>query len=162
MTLRPATPADFGFIRAVAQQPEAHLFVTDEDETALAGYLADPAARLYIWQDGDEPAGFALFCGVGSAADVVELRRLALAKPGGGAGLAYVKTLTDHAFSNLAARRVWLDASGENPRACRTYAQAGYQPEGHLRAHWWRPALGRAVDLMYFGMLREEWLALNP
>jgi len=25
-----------------------------------------------------------------------------------------------------------------------------------LRRHWWRPALGRAVDLMLYGLLRED------
>jgi RimJ/RimL family protein N-acetyltransferase len=39
------------------------------------------------------------------------------------------------------------------------YERAGCLREGIQRAHWWRPALGRAVDLHLFGMLRAEWLA---
>ena len=155
--LRPATPADFAFIRALAQRPDYAPFITDEDETALAGYLADPSSRLCIWQENGQPAGFALYCEIGHPAGRVELRRLALAETGGGRGLGFVRALTDHAFSNLNADRVWLDASGENPRACRVYQQAGYRQEGVQRAHWWRPALGRAVDLHLFGLLRAEW-----
>ena len=157
MTLRPATPADFTFIRGLAQRPDYAPFITDEDETALAAYLADPASRLYVWQEGETPAGFALYCEIGHPTGRVELRRLALAEAGGGRGLGFVKALTDHAFSNLDAARVWLDASGENPRACRIYERAGYRLEGVQRAHWWRPALGRAVDLHLFGLLRQEW-----
>lgn len=157
MTLRPATPADFGFVRAVAQRPESTPFISDEDEAALAAYLADPSARLRIWEENGQAAGFALFCTVGNPGGVVELRRLALATTGGGRGLPYVRALTDHAFTDLGATRVWLDASGENLRAARVYEQAGYRLEGRLRHHWWRPDLGRAVDLLMFGLLREEW-----
>ena len=157
--LRPATPADFGFIRSLAQDPANAPFITDEDETALGAYLGDGSARLCIWQEQGQPAGFALFCEIGHPTDRVELRRLALAKTGGGRGVFFVKHLTDHAFSNLGAARVWLDASGENPRAARVYQKLGYRLEGVQRAHWWRPALDRSVDLMLFGMQRAEWRA---
>lgn len=162
MTLRPATAADFPFIRALAQAPANAPFITDEDEAALAGYLADPTARLYIWQEDSQPAGFALFCEIGHPTGRIELRRLALAQIGGGRGAAFVKALTDHAFLTLSAARLWLDASGENPRACHLYTKLGYALEGTQRAHWWRPALGRAVDLRLYGMLRAEWLARQP
>lgn len=157
MSLRPATPADFAFIRALAQDPANAPFITDEDDSALAAYLADPASRLYIWEQAAEPAGFALYCEIGHPTGRVELRRLALSQTGGGRGMAFITALTDHAFSGLNAARVWLDASGENPRAARVYEKAGYRLEGTLRAHWWRPALGRPVDLLLFGMQRGEW-----
>ena len=158
-SLRPATPGDFAFIRALAQDPANAPFITDEDDTALAAYLNDPSARLYIWQENAKPAGFALYCEIGHPTGRVELRRLALAQTGGGRGATFLKVLTDHAFSNLGAARVWLDASGENPRAAKVYQNLGYHLEGTQRAHWWRPALGRAVDLLLFGMMRAEWLA---
>lgn len=155
--LRPATPDDFPFIRGLAQNPANAPFITDEDDAALAAYLADPSARLYIWQENAKPAGFALYCEIGHPTGRVELRRLALAQTGGGRGADFLKTLTDHAFTALGAARVWLDASGENLRAARVYTQIGYTLEGTQRGHWWRPALGRAVDLLLFGMQREEW-----
>ena len=45
----------------------------------------------------------------------------------------FVRALTDHAFTTLGAERVWLDASGENPRAQHLYDKAGYRREGVLR-----------------------------
>jgi RimJ/RimL family protein N-acetyltransferase len=160
--LRPAGPGDFGFIRAVAGRAELAPFITDEDEGALAAYLADPTAALLIWEGAEGPAGFALFCEIGNPGGRVELRRLALAAPGRGEGRAFLEALLAHGFGVLGAARLWLDASGENPRAMAAYLRAGFVREGVMRGHWWRPALGRAVDLHLFGMLRAEWQALEP
>jgi len=44
----------------------------------------------------------------------------------------------------------------------KTYERAGFALEGRLRQHWYRPALGRVVDLILYGMLRAEWEALEP
>lgn len=160
MTLRPATPADFAFIRGLAGHPDNAPFLTDEDETGLAAYLPDPSARLLIWQERGQSAGYALFCGVGDPSGTVELRRLALASTGGGRGAGFVRHLIDHAFTVLNAQKLWLDASGENARAAHLYAKLGFVPEGRQRAHWYRPALGRNVDVLLFGMLRDKWQAL--
>jgi hypothetical protein len=157
MSLRPATPADFPFIRRLAQDPANAPFITDEDEAALADYLADPSNQLLIWQEAGQPAGFVLWCGIGHTSGVVELRRLALAQTGGGRGRSFIADLTAYGFETLGAQKIWLDASGENARAARVYLQAGYTLEGTQRAHWWRPALGRVVDVLLFGMLRDEW-----
>lgn len=162
MILRPATPADFPFIHGLAQRPDYAPFITDEDDAALSAYLASPSASLLIWQDVEGPAGFALFCEIGEPSGRVELRRLALARAGKGEGAAFLRAMIDHAFTELGAARLWLDASSENPRAQKAYLKAGFTLEGRLRRHWHRPALGRAVDLMLFGLLREEWQAAAP
>ena len=160
--LRPATSADFGFIRGLAGQPENAPFITDEGEAALARYLADPSARLLSWEVSGVPAGFALWCGVGDPSGAVELRRLALVATGGGQGQVFLRALLGHGFGTLKAARVWLDASSENPRAIKTYERAGFTLEGRLRRHWYRPSAGRVVDVMLYGILREEWESLEP
>lgn len=162
MSLRPATRADFGFIRALAARPDYAPFITDEDDAALAAYLADPAARLLIWQPEGHPAGFALFCEIGNPAGRVELRRLALAEAGKGAGLSFLTGLIAYGFGPLGAERLWLDASSENLRAQRVYERAGFRLEGRLRNHWYRPTVDRVVDLLLYGILRSEWQALDP
>ncbi len=161
MTLRPATPADFPFIRALAQRPDYAPFIADEDDAALAAYLAAPSARLLIWQGKAGPEGFALYGEIGDPSGRVELRRLALATAGAGQGAAFLRAMQDYAFATLGAKRLWLDASAENTRAQRAYLRAGFTFEGRMRAHWFRPALGRSVDLMIYGMLRPEWQALD-
>lgn len=160
--LRPATAADFPFIHGLASRPDYSVYITDEDDAALAAYLADPGARLLIWEAEGRPAGYALFCEIGDPAGRVELRRLALDKAGGGLGPVFVRALVDHGFGTLGAARLWLDASSENLRAMRTYERAGFMLEGRMRQHWYRPMLGRTVDLILYGMLRAEWEALEP
>lgn len=159
MTLRNATAADFPFIRRLAADPANAPYITDEDEAALQAYLDSPDAALLIWQDATGAQGYALFCGLTDMAASVELRRLALDQPGGGRGRAFVGALVDHAFGTWPLQRLWLDASGENLRAQHLYQSLGFQLEGRLRRHWWRPALGRAVDMLHYGMLRDEWPA---
>ena len=159
MNLRPASPADFGFIRGLTTAPAYAAFLGDEDEVALAAHLIDPGHRLLIWEADQGPLGFALFREIGDASGRVELFRLALAQTGGGAGAAFLAALMAYAFVDLGAARLWLDASGENLRAQKTYVSAGFTLEGRLRAHWHRPSLGRCVDLLLYGILRDEWAA---
>lgn len=158
MILRPATPADFAFIRGLAGHPDYAPFISDDDEATLAAHLAKPAHRLLIWQDAQGPAGLALYCEIGEPSGRVELRRLALARPNQGEGAAFLQAMIDYAFDDLQARRLWLDASAENIRAQKAYLKAGFVFEGSQRAHWFRPALGHPVDLMLYGILRHEWL----
>lgn len=160
--LRTATVNDFAFLHDVARAPDCTPFITDEPDSALQAYLDDPSATLLIWEKGGEPKGYALFCGVGGPSAVVELRRLALSDRSMGHGRAFMRALVDYAFQDLGAARLWLDASSENSRAHRTYERAGFRLEGRQRSHWFRPTLGRCVDLLLFGMLRAEWQALEP
>ena len=158
MKLRPATPADFAFIRKLTTDPANAPYIGDDSEAKLAAYLDDPAARVLIWGDA---SGFAIFREIGNASGGVELFRLALAGTDAGGGAAFVAALLDFAFNDLDAARVWLDASSENLRAQKVYERAGFVLEGRLRRHWYRPCLGRTVDLMLYGLLRDEWSALH-
>lgn len=158
MRLRAATSADFGAIRAIAQLPEQAHLITDEDEAALASYVADPHSRLFMVQTaGDAQAGFALFCQLDSPARAVELRRLALRDIGGGQGKAFVRFLTAYAFDHLGAARVWLDTGADNLRAQRCYESAGYILEGRMRQQGYCAPLRQPVDELLYGILRREW-----
>ena len=159
MTLRAAAFADLGFVHRLTSDPANTPFMGDDDEVALAAYLTDPACRLLIWEDSFAAQGFALYREIGNASGRVELFRLALATAGAGQGGAFMTLLIDYAFNDLGAERLWLDASAENPRAHIVYCRAGFAVEGKLRQHWYRPALGRSVDMVLYGMLRAEWAA---
>lgn len=158
MSLRSATADDFSFIRSLTTHPEYTPFIGDSDETRLAEWLASPACRVMIWENGPSK-GFAIFREIGDPSGRVELFRLALDQTGGGQGAAFFAALIQFGFETLGANRIWLDASGENPRAIRLYTKAGFHTEGVLRQHWFRPSLGRAVDMHLMGLMRVEWQA---
>lgn len=162
MTLRPATAADFPLVRELAQRPDYAPFITDEDEAGLGAYLAAPDCQFLIWEPDRQPAGFAIFCEIGNPSGRVELMRLALVEAGRGLGGRFLRVLLDHAFGTLGAARVWLDCSAENLRGQKVYERAGFALEGRFRAHHRVPVTGRVVDILYYGMLRSEWEALEP
>jgi len=153
--IRTATPADFPFIHAIAAHPENARFIVDVPDAYLNENLSDPSMDLVIWEVENRPAGFALFCEIGNPSGRVELRRLGLQQTGAGLGTAFLRALIDHAFDRLSAARIWLDVVQDNPRAQATYTHAGFTHEGTLRQNWRRP-LGDVVDMLVFGMLRDE------
>jgi len=159
--LRQGGAGDFAFIRALAGRAENRPFITDEDEAGLQVYLDASDCEILIWEVDGRPAGYAIFCEIGHASGRVELMRLALAEAGQGAGRAFVRALVDRAFGTHGARRVWLDCSGENLRAQKTYVRAGFALEARLRNHDFVPVLGRNIDTLLYGMLRAEWEALE-
>ncbi len=159
MTLRPAATGDLPYIRSLAGDPQNARYLTDEDDDALSGYLADPTARLLIW-GADAPRGFALYCDVGRAGRVVELRRLCLQHPGQGEGAALLQNLIDLAFVAFGASRLWLDCNSENLRAQRTYLREGFTQEGRLRAQDYFALTDQYDDVLLYGMLRHEWQRL--
>ena len=160
--LRRGGPGDFAFIRALAGRAEYRPFITDEDEAGLQAYLDAPDCEIRIWEPEGRHAGFAIFCEIGDPSGRIELMRLALDEAGKGQGDRFLRLLLDHAFRTLGGRRVWLDCSGENFRAQKVYARAGFVLEARQRDHDYVPVLGRTVDRLLYGILRSEWEALEP
>lgn len=76
---------------------------------------------------------------------------------GRGYGRDAIRLLLDYAFRLRGMRRVYLSVNANNERAIRAYRACGFIEEGRLRAHVWSG--GGYVDLLYMGLLRQEWLA---
>lgn len=74
---------------------------------------------------------------------------------GRGYGRDAIRVLLDYAFRLRGMRRVYLTVTATNTRGIRAYAACGFVEEGRLRRHVW--ANGDYVDLVYMGILREEW-----
>ncbi len=74
---------------------------------------------------------------------------------GQGYGREAVALLLDYAFRLVNARRVFLRVHAANERAIRAYRACGFVEEGRLRKHVW--SNGSYDDLLYMGILREEW-----
>lgn len=63
------------------------------------------------------------------------------------------------AFLELNLQRVSLTVFEYNPRAIRSYEKAGFRHEGRLRGALLKD--GKRWDMIYMGILFEDWKALN-
>jgi RimJ/RimL family protein N-acetyltransferase len=77
---------------------------------------------------------------------------------GKGYGRDAVRLLVDYAFRYRNMRKVFLRVWGNNERGIRAYRAVGFVEEGRLRRHVWSD--GQYVDLVYMGILRDEWNAV--
>lgn len=76
---------------------------------------------------------------------------------GRGYGTDAMRLLLHFAFSSLNLRRISLSVFEYNQRAIQSYLKAGFREEGRLRQ--WMQRAGQRYDLIYMGILREEWAA---
>lgn len=76
---------------------------------------------------------------------------------GKGYGTDAMMVVLRYAFQELNLRRVSLTTFEYNPRAIRSYEKVGFIHEGRARKFLLRE--GRRWDLIFMGILREEWLA---
>lgn len=75
---------------------------------------------------------------------------------GKGYGTDIMNVLLRFAFTEINLRRVTLTVFEYNPRAIRSYEKAGFRHEGRMRKVLNKE--GRRWDMLYMGILREEWL----
>ncbi len=78
---------------------------------------------------------------------------------GRGYGTDAMQVILRYAFQELNLRRVSLNTFEYNPRAVRCYEKTGFCHEGCARGFLHRE--GKRWDLIYMGILREEWLSAN-
>lgn len=75
---------------------------------------------------------------------------------GKGYGTDVMNILLRFAFAEINLRRVTLTVFEYNPRAIRSYEKAGFRHEGRVRKVLNKD--GKRWDVLYMGILREEWL----
>lgn len=78
---------------------------------------------------------------------------------GKGCGTDAMNVLLRFAFTEINLHRVTLSVFEYNPRAIRSYEKAGFRHEGRVRRALNKE--GRRWDVLYMGILREEWLERN-
>ena len=76
---------------------------------------------------------------------------------GRGLGTQAMRLLTRYAFEHLNLNRINLNVFGYNPGAMRSYEKAGSVLEGRQRELLNR--YGQRWDMVYMGLLRDDWLA---
>jgi len=74
---------------------------------------------------------------------------------GKGYGTDAIRVMLRYAFTELNLHRLTLNVFEYNPRAIRSYEKAGFVLEGRERVVLYRD--GRRWDVLYMGILREEW-----
>lgn len=79
---------------------------------------------------------------------------------GKGYGSDAMNQVLRFAFDALNLRRVTLDVFEYNERAYKSYLKVGFKEEGRLRQ--WMVRAGTRYDLIFMGILREEWQARQP
>ena len=109
-----------------------------EDDRLLGEIALDGAS----WFRGDSFVGIS----IGDRADW-----------GKGYGTDAMRVILRYAFRELNLRRVTLDVFEYNPRAIRSYEKVGFVHEGRARQVLHRE--GQLYDLIFMGILREEWAA---
>ncbi len=134
-------------------QPMARLAADFERNAALGGR---DGMTFAIEADGQAIGGCGL-SGFGPTEQTCELGIAIGDKAywGRGYGRETIALLLDYAFRLVNARRVFLRVNGRNERAIRAYRACGFVEEGRLRRHVW--SNGAYDDLVYMGILREEW-----
>jgi RimJ/RimL family protein N-acetyltransferase len=78
---------------------------------------------------------------------------------GRGYGTDAMRLALRYAFMELGLERVSLDVFLSNERAIRSYEKAGFRREGIERQKTHRD--GKTEDVLYMGILRQEWLVQN-
>ena len=78
---------------------------------------------------------------------------------GKGYGTDAMRIILRYAFTELNLLRVTLDVFEYNQRGVRSYEKAGFVYEGRARGLIMRE--GRRWDVIYMGILREDWLKLE-
>lgn len=78
---------------------------------------------------------------------------------GKGCGTDAMRLLLQYAFTELNLWRVSLGVFEYNPRAIRSYEKVGFCHEGRMRQYLNHE--GKRWDVLYMGILREEWLGLD-
>jgi len=73
-----------------------------------------------------------------------------------GYGTDAMQLLLRYGFTELNLRRISLTVFEFNQRAMRSYEKAGFRLEGRQRQFMRRE--GRRWDILYMGILREEWM----
>lgn len=76
---------------------------------------------------------------------------------GKGYGTDAVRLAVQYAFEELNMHRVTLNVFDYNVRAVRSYEKVGFVLEGRQREAMQRD--GKRIDILYMGILREEWVA---
>jgi RimJ/RimL family protein N-acetyltransferase len=79
---------------------------------------------------------------------------------GKGYGTDAMQIIARYAFEELGLHRLTLNVFAYNTRAIRAYEKVGYKMEGRIPEALYRE--GKRWDMIFMGLLREEWRKMTP
>ena len=158
VNLETATPADIPAIMALELGDGFETLIGRWSAEEHAAEMAKPSALYFLMREGGEAVGFVMMQGLGDAHCKAHLRRIAVARPGSGAGSRLLTAVLDWLYSNTGVNRIDLDVYVGNERAKRSYEKAGFTVEGRLRDYH-RNDDGSYRDMWLMSILRRDWLA---
>lgn len=135
--IRPQSPDNFGQFGGAVYDHYFHLRTVADD--VLIGFVVLFNLK---WPGGSAD----LAIGIGEAA-----------YRGKGYGSDALHLILDYAFNEVGLTRVGLTVMEYNTGAIKAYERVGFVREGAKRKAVLRE--GQRFDLLYYGMLRDEWLA---
>lgn len=128
--LAPLSPGDIPELLRIERSPGYDAFIGQWTPEEHAAEMGSPAARYLGWREGAALTGFVIFQKFDQP--VVRLRRIAVARPGGGLGTTLLRAVVDWAFANTDAEAVDLHVRAGNERARAVYAREGFVPSGEF------------------------------
>jgi diamine N-acetyltransferase len=150
-----ATKADIPFIMATERLPGYEELVGRWSETEHRAALADEHYAYFTARADSQPIGFAIVRDWASREHVTCIKRIAVARPGEGAGKSFLTHLIDRIFRETEAYRIWLGVFPDNARARRAYEAVGFNAEGVARGSAFFGGVHR--DELVMALLRSEW-----
>lgn len=157
MRIRPTHEKDIPAVKAMESAPESSQWVYQWTPEQHLKALDDPdTAHWMLESEAGETVGYCIMKGLQNAFGVVELMRIVISPPGRGLGREAMEAVIAKVFSELKARRLWLDVVDTNARAIHLYETLGFAHEGTLR----ESALiqGKPVSMRIYGLLEREWI----
>jgi RimJ/RimL family protein N-acetyltransferase len=156
MKLELATEADIPTIMAIERSPGFDGLVGRWPAEEHAAEMTKPDSRYFLMRDDAEPIGFVMIQRLDETHGKAHLRRIAVARPGEGAGTRLMNAVLDWLYTETEVNRIDLDVYLENERAKRSYEKAGFKVEGRLRDYH-RNADGTYRDMWLMSILRKDW-----
>ena len=153
--LRRALAGDIAFVVGLERRADYRPLINSTPAAEHLAALENPDVRYLILEANGARAGYAILAGLTSRNHSVELRRIAVERPGEGLGRKFCALLLAEVFDRLNAHRLHLDLFEDNERAERLYLSLGFRSEGVLREAERRGRTYRSLKVM--ALLEHEY-----
>ena len=157
LTLRAASARDLDAIMAIERAPGFERWVGRSSAPEHRAMMDDANYAYLVGEAGGEVVAFAILRDLGDPHGNRYLKRVAVARPGGGVGRTFLQRVVDWTFNRADAHRFWLDCFCHNARAQRVYEKLGFTHDGILREAY-VGADGVRRDLTMMALTRPQWV----